>query len=299
MKENLLPYHLAAILTVAVWGTTFVSTKVLLQFGLPPAEIFLLRFVQAYVCMLFFCHRRLWCNSVRDELLMLVAGITGGSIYFLSENTALQFTLAGNVSLVVSTAPLLTALLAAGCRVGERPSGRLWTGSVLALAGVSLVVINGEGRFSLHLVGDLLALSASLSWAVYQIVTKRLCDRYGAALLTRKVFGYGALTILVCFIVRPVDLHWPTLAHPLVWGNLLFLGLVASMGCYLLWSKVIEKLGSITSANYIYLNPVTTLFFSYLFLDEPITAYALGGAALIIGGVYLAVSHRRFPPFRK
>ncbi len=290
-------FHLLAVVTVAIWGTTFVSTKVLLLHGLPPAEIFLLRFVQAYVCLALL-YRRRWFVGWRDEGLMLVAGMTGGSLYFLTENTALEYTLAGNVSLVVATAPLLTALLASLTRA-SRSGVRLWGASVLALAGVTLVVMNGQGHLAFHLAGDMLALSAAFSWAIYQLVTKRLCDRYGATLLTRKVFGYGLLTILVYFLFRPVDIDPTLLARPVVWGNLLFLGLVASMGCYWLWSKVIERLGAITSANYIYLNPVTTLAFSYLFLGEPVSAYAIFGAVCIIIGVYLAVSPERLRPSRR
>lgn len=284
-------FHLLAIVTVAIWGTTFVSTKVLLLHGLPPAEIFLLRFAQAYACLVLLCRRR-WFVGWRDEGLMLIAGVTGGSLYFLTENTALEYTLTGNVSLVVATAPLLTALLATLTRA-SRAAARLWGASALALVGVALVVMNGQGCFAFHLAGDLLALSAAFSWAIYQLVTKRLCDRYGATLLTRKVFGYGLLTILVYFLFRPIDIDPALLTHPAVWGNLLFLGLVASMGCYWLWSKIIERLGPITSANYIYLNPVTTLVFSYLFLGEPVSAYAVFGAVCIIAGVYLAVSPGR------
>ena len=174
-------YHAAAVLTVAIWGTTFVSTKVLLQHGLPPAEIFLLRSVQAYLLILLFRHKHrrvAW----RDELLMLLAGVTGGSFYFLAENTALSYTLAGNVSLVVSTAPLLTAVLAAFAPSAPRPSRRLWLGSGFALLGVAMVVMNGAASLEFHLTGDLLELSAAFSWAIYQLISKRLCDRYGATL---------------------------------------------------------------------------------------------------------------------
>ena len=111
----------------------------------------------------------------------------------------------------------------------------------------------------------------------------------GLPCLTRKVFGYGILTILVYFLFRPLNIEVEAFCQPAVWANLLYLGVVASMGCYWLWGLVVKRLGSITSANYIYLNPVTTLIFSYLVLGERISFYAVVGAALIIGGVYLAV----------
>ena len=106
-------YHLVAFLTVAIWGSTFVFTKMLLQSGLSPAQIFTFRFIIAYVLLLgyslfrsssarllptgrktshfspFTFHFSLFTSSWRDELLMVLLGITGGSLYFLTENAAM------------------------------------------------------------------------------------------------------------------------------------------------------------------------------------------------------------------
>ena len=74
-------YHLIAILVVAIWGLTFISTKVLINHGLTPVEIFTYRFSLAYVCLLAVCHRKMLANSWRDEGFFLLAGLTGGSLY--------------------------------------------------------------------------------------------------------------------------------------------------------------------------------------------------------------------------
>ena len=100
-KNNNIFYHLVAFLTVAIWGTTFVSTKVLMLNGLSPAQIFTLRFSIAYVLMLAFNHRRLFADSWQDEAKMALLGITGGSLYFCSENEAMNFTTTTNTSLIV------------------------------------------------------------------------------------------------------------------------------------------------------------------------------------------------------
>ena len=84
-KESNYLYHLVAFVTVAIWGTTFVSTKVLMLNGISPAQIFTLRFSIAYVLMLCFNHKRLFSDSWKDEAKMMLLGITGGSLYFLSE----------------------------------------------------------------------------------------------------------------------------------------------------------------------------------------------------------------------
>ena len=105
-KNRTLLYHLITLFTVIVWGTTFVSTKVLLQHGLEPAEIMVYRFILAYAGMLFLSHKRLWADSWKDEMLLVLLGITGGSLYFLAENTAIQLTQASNVAISVVAAPL-------------------------------------------------------------------------------------------------------------------------------------------------------------------------------------------------
>ena len=117
-------YHLAALFTVTVWGATFVSTKVLIANSLTPAEIFLLRFAMAYVCILPFARGRMWAANLRDELLLAAAGLSGGSLYFLTENMALEYAPASNVSLIVCTAPVWTAVVMSLFYRGERMSRR-------------------------------------------------------------------------------------------------------------------------------------------------------------------------------
>lgn len=131
-------YHLLAFITISIWGTTFVSTKMLLTYGLTPAAIFFMRFAMAYIGMAaaqciqnrrthhLTTHgsangSRWFCRSWQDELKMVVAGLAGGSVYFLTENTALQKAMAGNVSLIVCLAPLITALFARLFHLESKP----------------------------------------------------------------------------------------------------------------------------------------------------------------------------------
>ena len=104
-------YHLIAILTVAIWGLTFISTKVLINHGLTPQEIFFYRFLIAYLGIWVISPKRLFTNNWQDELWLVAGGIFGGSLYFFTENTALGITQASNVSFIICTAPLLTTIL--------------------------------------------------------------------------------------------------------------------------------------------------------------------------------------------
>lgn len=287
-KESNFIYHLVAFLTVCVWGTTFVSTKVLMISGLSPAQIFTLRFAIAYILMLAFSHKRLFADSWRDEGLMALLGITGGSLYFLSENEAMNFTTTTNTSLIVCSCPLFATLLVRMFYKSARINTVQLLGSLLAFVGMGVVVLNG--RFVLHLspVGDALAFTACICWAVYSLLMKMVSERYSAAFITRKVFFYGVLTITPYYIIEPGMPAMEIFLKPAVIGNLLFLGCLASMVCFLTWNWCISKLGAVKATNWVYLNPITTMMAASLILGERITVYFLLGAACILTGMYLA-----------
>ena len=281
-------YHLVAFLTVAIWGTTFVATKVLMLNGLSPAQIFTLRFSNAYVLMLCFNHRRFLADSWKDEAKMALLGITGGSLYFYSENEAMNFTTTTNTSLIVCSCPLFATLLV---RMVYKDSSRIHIvqllGSLLAFVGMIIVVLNG--RFVLHLspVGDALAFTACMCWAIYSLLMKSVSNHYGAAFITRKVFFYGVLTILPYYLFIPGFPPIEVFSRPQVFGNLLFLGCLASMICFLTWNWCISKLGTVKATNWVYFNPITTMIFASWVLNEKITPYFLVGATCILLGMYV------------
>ena len=286
-------------MTVAIWGSTFVFTKMLLQSGLSPAQIFTLRFIIAYFLLLLYESRvkslsfRLFCKTWRDELLMVGLGITGGSVYFMAENAAMLYTTATNTSLIVCSCPLFAMLFVAMFYRHSEPIRRMQVlGSVIACMGMVVVVLNGH--FVLHLSpkGDLLAFGACLCWAVYSLLVKAAIERYSTIFITRKVFFYGLLTIIPYYILNPSEItlftiHYSLFTLPVIL-NLLFLGVVASMLCYLVWNWVISKLGAVVATNWVYFNPITTIIFAWWLLHEQITVWFLLGTFLILLGMYLA-----------
>lgn len=279
-------FHLIAVLTVCIWGSTFIATKTLINQGLTPVEIFTYRFSLAYLCLLAFCHQKLMANTWRDEGLFLLAGLTGGSLYFISENSALEITMASNVSLIVCTTPVLTVLLSSFFFKEKLRKGFI-AGSLVALSGVTLVVFNGSVFLKLNPLGDCLTLLAALSWAFYSLILRQMGNKYSTLFITRKVFFYGLITMILYLPFAPSSFHLERLCYPLVYGNLLFLGIVASMLCYLSWNACVRIIGASRASNYLYINPLVAVWASHLFLSEPITLTALLGAGLIIGGVYI------------
>lgn len=288
MFKSKIFYHLIALLTIIIWSNTFVSSKILLHNGLSPAEIFAIRFALAYVAIIPFTHSKLWCDNLKDELLMLVLGATGGALYFLAENTALKYTGVSNVCLLVCSAPLLTALLVRWFGKSEKMSSRLITGSLIAFAGAALVIVEDWKHMQLKLLGDMLALCGALSWAVYQLIIKRMCGKYSTVFITRKVFAYGLLTIAAFFVFDHPSFPLDSMLHPVVAGNLLFLGIIASGLCFWVWNIVIDHLGAVATSAYIYLQPLFAAITASFVLGEPITGAVVAGAVLIIAGVYWA-----------
>ena len=183
---------------------------------------------------------------------------------------------------------MLTTLLALVFIKDVKATKNLIVGTVLATIGVGLVIFNGHFVLKLNPLGDMLALSAALCWAVYSILLKNVSNKYSAVFTTRKVFFYGLTTVLPVFIVNPWKFSLELFQQPVIWGNLLFLGFIASFTCFVLWSWVSKKLGALVASNYIYLNPISTVVFSAIFLGETMTWIAVLGSAMILYGVYLS-----------
>lgn len=274
--------------------------------GLSPVQIFTLRFIVAYLLLLGWDWARksvsspqsvqgddkdsfhLFCNNWKDELLMIGLGVTGGSAYFYTENEALRFSTATNVSLIVCSCPLVTTLLFRFVFKELHLSMTLKVGAVLAFVGMAVVVLNGQFVLLLSPLGDTLAFCACLSWAVYSILMKYVTGHYDSVFITRKVFFYGLLTILPYYIIVPDFPSVHELLQPEVFGNLLFLAVIASLVCFVAWNWALHHLGSIRVTNYVYVNPVSTILFASWILNEPITPYFIIGTFLILLGLYLS-----------
>ena len=280
--------HLGALCVIMIWGETFVSSKILLNAGLMPADIFFYRFLLAYILIWFVSYKRIWARNKKDELTFFFLGIAGGSLYFLTENMALVYSQASNVSILVSSCPLLTALLLSFYK-SERLNSKQVLGSLLAFVGMVLVVLNGQLVLHLNPKGDALALGAALTWAFYSLLMKNVMHRYNSWFITRKVFFYGLLTILPYYVfVSPLNRDLNILGQPIVYGNILYLGIVASMLCYLLWNWCMAKLGAVKATNYLYLQSLCTMIFAWVILHDRITWMAILGACLLILGMIRA-----------
>lgn len=282
--------HLMALFVSIVWGTTFISTKLLLV-NFHPVEIIIYRFLLAWVILFLLSPKPLRPVSFKGELPFMAAGLTGLTVYFLLENTALTYTLASNCGIILSTAPMFTAMMLWLTKRAPRPRWTFFLGFAIAMGGISVISLGGS-RLELNPLGDLLVLGAALSWGCYGVCLE-LADGQGLSTLqtTRKVFFWGLAFTLMLSPLFARDLHLLDLgrfADPVMLFNILYLSAGASAFCFILWNRAIQLIGSVSTNLYIYLTPVITLTASAIVLGEPVTASALGAIALIILGLWLS-----------
>lgn len=285
--------NLGMFVTAMVWGLSFVSTKVLTESGLSPVEIYLFRFILAYLILLCICHRHIFSYSWRDELLFLLLGMSGGSIYFLTENIAVTQTDVANVSLITTLSPLITVFMVGALYRSERPGRWIVLGSVIALVGVGFVVMGGVDGASLHPIGDMLALGAAVSFSIYSILIKKVNATYSTWFITRKSFFYGIITAFPFLLMEPEHVSFSTLNNASVWGNLLFLGIICSLAAYLLMARAIKVIGPIKANNYLYVQPIVTMFAGWIVLHEVVGWSGWLGCVLIIGGLWFGETMTR------
>lgn len=280
--------HLAALFTVIIWGTTFISTKVLLA-DFQPAEILFFRFALGFAALLLVCPRRLELEDPRQELLFAAAGLCGICLYYLLENIALTYTMASNVGVIISVAPFFTAILShLFGRSGEKLRAGFFIGFGVAMAGVVLISFNGS-RLQLNPMGDLLALLAAFVWACYSLLTRRISSLGQPVILTtRRTFFYGIICMIPALLRFDVRLGLERFAHPVNLMNVLYLGIGASALCFVTWNVAVKVLGAVRTSVYIYMVPVITVITSVLVLKEPVTWTSAAGTVLAVAGLFLS-----------
>ena len=283
--------HLATFGTILIWGTTYVSTKVLLT-SFSPVEILFTRFIIGYIALLLIYPHRMKTKRFREELLFMAAGLCGVTLYFLLENIALTYTLASNVGIIISIAPLLTAVLAHFFLHGERLQPRFFAGFVIAIIGIGLIGFNGSFILKLNPLGDCLAALAAVVWAVYSVIMRRISGLgYNTIGCTRRTFLYGLIFMVPALFFLKFRPDFSAFADPTNLLNILFLSFGASALCFVSWNWAVGVLGAVKTSFYIYMVPVITIVSSALILHEDITPLAYGGAIFTLAGLF--ISERR------
>ncbi len=280
--------HLAALLTIFIWGTTFISTKILLT-DFKPIEILFFRFLIGLFILILIYPKRLRKTTKKQELTFALTGLCGVTLYYLLENIALTYSMASNIGVIISIAPFFTAILSHFILKEETLNQNFIIGFMAAMVGIMLISFNGSSNFKLNPLGDILALLAAFVWAVYSILTKRISDYgYRTIQVTRRTFMYGVTFMFLTLIPLGFKLDLGRFSNPIYLGNILFLGLGASALCFVTWNMAVKILGAVKTSIYIYIVPVVTVVTSIIVLHEQITLMAFIGTVLILIGLFLS-----------
>lgn len=280
--------HISALITIIIWGTTFISTKILL-IDFTPIEILFFRFVIGIIALSIIFPYRLKVMDRKHHLYFAAAGICGVTLYYLLENIALTFTMASNVGVISAIVPFFTAILTYFYLKNEPLRINFFIGFVVALIGIFLISFNGTINFKVNPLGDLLAIAATLVWAIYSVISKKISSfGYHTIQATRQVFFYGILFMIPTLFLFDFKLGFERLANPVNLFNMFFLGLGASALCFVTWNFAIKKLGAIKTSIYIYLVPVITVITAMIVLHEPLTWMAILGTFLTLTGLFIS-----------
>lgn len=282
--------HIAALITIVIWGTTFISTKILLV-DFTPIEILFFRFLLGLLVLIIVYPKRLKLKDRKQELTFAAAGLCGICLYYLLENIALTYTMASNVGVIISIAPFFTAVLShIFMKTEEKLKAQFFVGFFVAMVGICLISFNGS-KLELNPIGDILAVVAALVWSVYSLLTRKISSYgYNTVQTTRRIFTYGIVFMLPFLFVFDFSLDIQNVVKPEYALNLIYLGIGASALCFVTWNYAVKMLGAVKTSVYIYMVPVITVATSVIVLKEKITWVSAIGTILTLIGLFLSES---------
>lgn len=293
MANKSITGHGAAFVTILIWGTTFISTKVLLE-AFSPIEILFIRFMIGYITLWCVFPHSLSVTNKKQELYFAAAGLCGVTLYYLLENIALTYTLASNVGVIISIAPFFTVIFTCLFLRSGQPSARFFFGFLIAMAGIMLISFGNGTTLKVNPLGDILAIFAAVIWAAYSTITKKISELgYNTIQTTRRTFFYGLIFMLPVLIFTDFKINLSVFMDPKMILNLLFLGLGASALCFVTWNTAVKILGSVKTSVYIYMVPVITTVTSALILHETISREMVCGIVLTLAGLFLSENRKQ------
>lgn len=279
--------NLAIIATVIFWGMSFVSSKAILNAGVPPFTMAFLRFFIASLILLPILKRTQPHTHIRkeDRGPLVLSALSGVTIYFLFETWGIKLTSAASASMIVASVPVFT-ICAEYIIYKSNISPIKWIGVLMSIVGVYFIIKRGQSGQNnpQALWGNLLMLGACLSWVAYILISKGLNARFSGLALTTYQSLFGALFLFPLALLeyklwRPISL--------IAWMNIIYLAVFCSAISYFLYIYSLSHLDSVVVSSYVNLIPLVSALGSAFILGEEITLQQLLGGAIVIAGVYI------------
>ncbi len=278
--------YLQLLGSVVLWGGTWISGR-LLAGSMPAFSAAFLRFAVASVFLLGWTwwHGNQLPRPPRHWGLVLLLGATGIFAYNFFFFTGLATVPAGRAALIIATAPLVITLVSPR---GRRPQVLL--GALLALIGAATVLAQGAPWKLLRTGlghGDLAILGCVASWSAYSLLNTQATRTMEP--LTAVTWACLAGTAMLALpALREGVIAHAQAASLIDWGNIVFLGVLATGVAFTWYVRGIQAIGAARAGVFINLVPVCAVVLAWLLLGEPIHPSLLMGGALVLAGVRLA-----------
>lgn len=286
---------LLLLLTMLVWGSTFMVTKELIALW-PPLTVAFARVALGTLVLLPLAFKR----HRRDERLpwgtLWLMGLIGVALYYLVFNVAMVYVSASQGALVQSSIPAMTALVAV-LWLRERASPLRWFGIAMSVAGI-LIVFSGSSSESGEStwLGNFLMFASVVFWAVYTALAKRVAG-FDSLLVSVAVTGTGALLLLPMASYEIVMLSLAGEGLPMLplvgWLEMLYLGVIASGLAYVLYNASLRHLDASEVGVYTNLIPIVGVLTGVIMLGEPLSTRAIIGGVVVMFGVWITSRSER------
>lgn len=285
-------FNLRLLFVALVWGINFSVVKFALA-DFHPLGFTVIRFALAAVFLIavMLIRRKPLSIDRHDRFAVVRLGFIGISLYNIFFMYGLKYTTAANSALLISLSPLFGALISAASGK-ERLTFRVSVGLGLATAGVILIIrshSSGPGFSSSGLVGDLLTLCATLSWAFYTIFAKPLLEKYPAITVTAHSMVAGSILLLPLSLPGLLNQPWAAVTG-LSWLAMAFAAFIAAGIAYSLWYQGVQRIGITRTMVYHYIMPFAAVLFAGVVIGEEITVLQITGGIAVLMGVYLVQS---------
>lgn len=276
--------HALAFFTIFIWGITFISTKHL-EKSFTALEILFIRYVMAYIVLLIICPRPFRFAGLKYEGMLLLASVSGSSVYQYLENLSVVYTNPASVSFITAIAPIFTAILAHRF-LNERVTAKNIIGMLVSIVGVFFICFGDSMSLETGLLGDIIIFASVWLWAVYSIVIKKISELgFEQFQVTRRLFMYSVILMIPFMCFKSSDMDFAALMNPYSIMNLSFLGIFASAICFSTWNISVANLGATTTSKYLFIMPLITLVAQAIYDKSGIGIAALLGMLITLIGI--------------
>lgn len=273
-----------------IWALNFSVVKVSLE-EMDPFSFNALRFVLSTSLLYYACRRRGYSLKVQKQHFwpLVGLGILGNFIYQLLFIFGVDFTLAANSAVMMGTIPVWVALLSQ-MFTDEKLNIYKTIGVIFAFGGVAFIIAGGKNPISLGsetFKGDVIILTAAVSWAVFTILSRKYLAIYSSIQFSAFMSVVGFITLFLLGIPFMFQMNWAAVTFT-GYGGVVFSGLLSVGLAYIIWNNGVKKIGAVRTATYQNLVPVLGLVFGLVLLGEELTILQYIGAALVIAGIVMA-----------